>query len=36
VNAVTVEQVKDAFARRLDAERLVLISVGGGSPTASR
>lgn len=35
VNAVTVEQVRDAFARRIDPERLVLIRVGGeAGPTA--
>jgi zinc protease len=35
VNAVTVEQVRDAFARRIDPERLVLIRVGGDAgPTA--
>jgi zinc protease len=36
VNAVTVDAIKDAFARRLDTERLVLIRVGGDSPTAGR
>ena len=29
VSAVTAEQVQDAFARRVDPERLVLIQVGG-------
>ncbi len=36
VNAVTVEQIKDAFARRLDPERLVLIRVGGDAGAAIR
>jgi zinc protease len=36
VNAVTIDQIKDAFRRRIDPERLVLIRVGGDSPTASR
>lgn len=36
VNAVTVAQIRDAFARRVDPERLVLIRVGGDSPTAGR
>lgn len=36
VNAVTVEQIKDAFARRLDTERLVLIRVGGDAGAAIR
>lgn len=29
VNAVTVAQVRDAFERRVDPERLVLVRVGG-------
>ncbi|MDD3652307.1 pitrilysin family protein [Immundisolibacter sp.] len=36
VNAVTVQQVRDAFARRIDPERLVLIRVGGDAATGSR
>jgi zinc protease len=36
VNAVTVPQVRDAFARRIDPERLVLIRVGGDAAAGSR
>lgn len=36
VNAVTVEQIRETFARRLHPERLVLIRVGGDSAAASR
>ena len=36
VDAVTVAQVRDAFARRIDPERLVLIRVGGDAVTGSR
>ena len=32
----TVQQVQDAFARRIDPERLVLIQVGGDGAVGSR
>ncbi|WP_372723171.1 M16 family metallopeptidase [Immundisolibacter sp.] len=35
VNAVTVDQVRDAFTRRVDPERLVLVRVGGDSGPAA-
>lgn len=36
VNAVTPEQVRDAFVRRIDPERLVLIQVGGDGAVGSK
>lgn len=36
VNAVTVEQVRDAFERRVDPERMVLIRVGGDAGAAAQ
>ena len=32
VQAVSAEQVRDAFRRRLSLDRLVTVIVGGGSP----
>lgn len=31
VEAVTLEQIKDAFARRVDPDRLAIVTVGGGT-----
>jgi zinc protease len=36
VNAVTPERVQDAFARRIDPERLALIQVGGDGAVGSK
>lgn len=36
VDAVTVEQVRDAFERRVDPERMVLIRVGGDAGAAAQ
>jgi zinc protease len=36
VNAVTVEQVRDAFERRVNPEQMVLIRVGGDAGAAGQ
>jgi zinc protease len=36
IESVTAEQIKDAFARRLDPDRLAIVVVGGGAEQAAR
>ncbi|WP_296805949.1 pitrilysin family protein [Thiocapsa sp.] len=36
IEAVTAEQIKDAFSRRLDPDRLAIVVVGGGSEQTAR
>ncbi|WP_373508481.1 M16 family metallopeptidase [Thiocapsa sp.] len=36
IDAVTAEQIKDAFSRRLDPDRLAIVVVGGGTEQAAR
>lgn len=36
IESVTVEQIRDAFARRVHPDRLAIVTVGGGSPKVSQ